>query len=200
MYVRQSRLLAAFICTLIAVSSCWILQDQLEGFAIWLLGCAVSLIVPIVNFGTRHKWLGVFIWCASIGFGLCLHYWHSDLYVGVSFALLLYGVLQIRKPMSAPFLRLAQTFAAFSYSLYVLHFPFLFLIRAAVFPRDRWQPDALHLLYASFLAAGVLVYAFVVSRATEANTPKLRLWLQNHVNGSVDSPGRAKERSNAKGL
>jgi peptidoglycan/LPS O-acetylase OafA/YrhL len=62
----------------------------------------------------------------------------SDLAVGLSFALLTHGIVQLRIPLNVNGLRLAKTFAGFSYSLYVLHFPVLLLIRAKWLPALRW--------------------------------------------------------------
>jgi hypothetical protein len=60
----------------------------------------------------------------------------------------------------------------------VVHFPVLFFIRARWLPIVRWQPDAKHLLLGAGIVAGVLVYAYAISLLTEANTARVRAWVQ----------------------
>src|SRR5262249_31508269 len=102
----------------------------------------------------------------------------SDLAVGLGFALLLHGVLQLELPLTGIFFTLAKTFAGFSYSLYVLHFPILLLIRARVI-RSRWQPDMMHLFCGLCICGIVLLYAFVIARLTEGNTSAFRAWIRS---------------------
>ena len=118
--------------------------------------------------------------CSIIAFTFCLENLSNDLLVGISFALLLYGVLQLPATCNPQFAILSKKFAGFSYSLYVLHFPMLFLIRAIVNSRVSWQPDGRHLIYGFGIAVFLLCYAFLVSRISEANTGKIRRWIRTH--------------------
>jgi peptidoglycan/LPS O-acetylase OafA/YrhL len=78
----------------------------------------------------------------------------------------------------------AHRLAGFSYSLYVLHFPFLFFFRSWLVPKERWQPAPLHLLCAAAVGVGSLLYAWLISRITEAKTDVAR----GRVNQILDSP------------
>ncbi len=100
----------------------------------------------------------------------------SDLAVGLAFAAFLYGVLQLDLKVLADgiYLRGAHLFAGFSYSLYVLHFPFLLFLRAWLAPGKRWQPDTQHLLYGVGIGALVLVFSWLVAMATEFKTREVR--------------------------
>ena len=69
---------------------------------------------------------------------------------------------------------IASDFAGFSYSLYVLHFPFLLFLRASVVPEDRWQPSPVHLMKAALIAILCLLYAWTVSLFTERKTSEAR--------------------------
>lgn len=77
--------------------------------------------------------------------------------------------------------RVAQFFAGFSYSLYVLHFPFLLFLRAWITPPGGWQPDGRHLLYGTVVGAAALGFAWLVSTFTESKTSLVRQWMRNTV-------------------
>ena len=81
-------------------------------------------------------------------------------------------------PVAKAALSIAKTFAGFSFSLYVLHFPLLLLIWAIWSPGTRWQPDIRHLLFATAIAIGVVLYAFVIASGTEFRTPVIRNWFR----------------------
>jgi hypothetical protein len=99
----------------------------------------------------------------------------SDLEVGFTFALLLFALLQFAvRGNPSPFSAAAHRFAGFSYSLYVLHFPFLLFFRAWLVPAERWQPTPPRLLCAAAVGAGSLLYAWLISRFTEAKTDVAR--------------------------
>ena len=102
----------------------------------------------------------------------------SDLEVGIVFTLFLFALLQYEiRGNSSHYSAIAHRLAGFSYSLYVLHFPFLLFFRTWLVPPERWQPTPLHLLYAASIGAGALLYAWVVSRVTEAKTDVARRWV-----------------------
>jgi len=92
-----------------------------------------------------------------------------------------HGIVQLQIPLGSVGLRLAKTFAGYSYSLYVLHFPLLLIVRAVLLSSLRWQPDAMYLFLRSGIATGVCVFAFVVSRFTERKTWLVRSWLRNQI-------------------
>jgi peptidoglycan/LPS O-acetylase OafA/YrhL len=79
--------------------------------------------------------------------------------------------------VSSPYAAIAHRFAGFSYSLYVLHFPLLLFFRSWLVPSDRWQPTPLHLLSAAGVGALCLLYAWLISRITEAKTDDARRWV-----------------------
>ena len=80
---------------------------------------------------------------------------------------------------------LAREGARFSYTLYLVHVPFLVLLTALIAGETRWQPDAHHLLYglgALLLAIG---YAYAVARLTEFRTDTVRGWVEKKVLGKA---------------
>jgi peptidoglycan/LPS O-acetylase OafA/YrhL len=177
---RRLAVLAAYIG--VAYLAIWILQGALEGFFVWLAGGAVALTSRYCRFGGSRTWQArCYTIFAAVLTGSCLFLAHagggwfgSDLAVGLSFALLTHGLVQLSFPIGAVVRDVAKSFAGFSYSLYVLHFPLLLLIRAKWLPALRWQPDGAHLLGGAGIAAGVLCYAFAVAQITEAKTSAVR--------------------------
>lgn len=172
----------AIVFALLAAGSIWILKYQMEGFAIWALGCCVSLTDRYFG-GGKHKEnlvTSLCISCSALGLCIALPF-GNDLAIGICFASLLYWTLQLDKPPNAGLSNYVKSWAAFSYSLYILHFPALFLIRAACFPRERWQPDGSHLFYAAVIGTFIFTYAFAISRLTEAKTARVRDWLRRRI-------------------
>jgi peptidoglycan/LPS O-acetylase OafA/YrhL len=66
------------------------------------------------------------------------------------------------------------SFSWLSYSLYVLHFPFVLFSRAWLVPVERWYPTSAHHLCAASIGAGSLLFAWLVSLVTEAKTDVAR--------------------------
>ena len=77
--------------------------------------------------------------------------------------------------------RIAHAMAGFSYSLYVLHFPLLLLLRAWIVPTPRWQPDLKHLGYGAIVGAVTISFALFVSVFTENKTRVARQWMRKVI-------------------
>jgi peptidoglycan/LPS O-acetylase OafA/YrhL len=187
--VRRCAIRSAMGYILLAALTAWILGSQLIGFVVWLSGGVVALTLHSFRFSDSSRRIaGLYATGVGAFFCICLFAAHagsqrlgSDLAVGLSFSLFLHGLLQVQLPMGGFGLTLSKTFAGFSYSLYVLHFPMLLFIRAKWLPTIRWQPDSMHLAYGLGISACTLLYAFAVARMTERNTPALRTWLRNRL-------------------
>jgi len=178
----------------VAMLAALVLGGALSGFVVWLAGGSIALTSRYFRFAASRGWPGdVYTLCAAALAGICLFaaranrgWLGSDLAVGLSFALLTHGIVQLRVPLGTIGLRLAKTFAGFSYSLYVLHFPLLLLIRAKWLPTFRWQPDGTHLLLGAGIAAGVLFYAFAIAHITEQKTSVVRSWIRRQFASALD--------------
>ena len=162
----------------------WFVGTQISlYFVIWLMGALIGR-MPHLDWlrSARAKALASF--AAGLPFALALawiriHQQFSeragDFTIGVCFSLWIYFLIQIsRQDVSEIYAHSAKTWAGFSYTLYLTHFPALLLLRGALDPQGNWQPDLWHLSYALAIALLMLGYAYLVAECTEARTGSVR--------------------------
>jgi len=184
-----------------AAAICWMLGGQIWGFAVWLAGGAVALTSRWFRFKGQDRWpLLAYTTAAGALAAICLTvarnkggWLGSGLAVGVSFAFLTHGMVQWTFGPGEIGQRLGRIFAGFSYSLYLVHVPIVFLIRAVLMhsgwlPKARWQPDGVHLLIGAAVSAAVFSYAFALAQMTEARTSVVRSWVRNRVAHQLPAP------------
>ena len=159
--------------------------DKLIGFLVWLAGFGLVVAYSKIQL-TSNRWVALYLVVTSIALVGCLvaarlhgpSVLGSDLAVGIACAFFLLGVLYLSiGAQNDLYRRAAHFFAAFSYSLYVLHFPFLLFLRAWILPPGRWQPDLQHVCFGAALGAATLAFAWGVSTFTEKKTGAVRQWL-----------------------
>jgi len=98
----------------------------------------------------------------------------SELFVGVTFSLLLYTVLHAyNTPRKFGSISVSRFLASFSYTLYLTHFPVMMFIVTYV-GTNVWEVNVRHNLYVVGIATIMLLYAWLVSRFTEAKTSLIR--------------------------
>ena len=187
---KKSSIRLAIPATMLAFSvASFIGLGILFGFLIWLSGCA--LVVAHSQFRLQRRApLTLYLLIASLGLFICLFAARTsrfgvlgnDLLVGLAFTFFLFGILQLdHGPEHQRYARIAHLFSDFSYSLYLLHFPFILFLRAWIAPLERWQPDPIHLLYGVLIGLVVLGYAYLVSAFTENKTRVVRNWMRNII-------------------
>jgi peptidoglycan/LPS O-acetylase OafA/YrhL len=190
-WAKQS-LRRAIPLTILAVCiAAFVGSGILIGFIVWLAGCILVLAYSKIRLESRTS-LILYLLISSLALSLCLAAARSgkvvvlgtDLSVGFAFTLFLFGILQMdgRSPQRY-YAKTARVFAEFSYSLYVLHFPFLLFLRAWIAPSQRWQPNGAHLLYGTAIGAIVISFAWMVSLFTENRTRIARNWLRGLIPG-----------------
>jgi peptidoglycan/LPS O-acetylase OafA/YrhL len=175
------------VLMLFAVSVAVFLGPQkLIGFLIWLAGC----VLVIFHARLRIQALARLIPYALISFfvfSACLvaartgrfGVLGNDLAVGLAFTLFLFSVLQM--DIGTRHGGQARTFADFSYSLYVLHFPLLLFIRAWAAPPLGWQPNTAHVILGAIIGMVVLGFAWMVSLVTEKRTRAVQQWFRGKI-------------------
>jgi peptidoglycan/LPS O-acetylase OafA/YrhL len=160
--------------------------EKLAGFLVWLAGCAVVIIstrsptVPLLRLIPYASF-------AFILFSVCmfaartgsLGVLGNDVAIGISFSFFLFLILQI--DVGRRHAAVSHSFADFSYSLYVLHFPFLLFLRAWIPPSEGWQPNPLNIVLAVMVGSAVLCFAWMVSLFTEKKTRFVQEWFRNRV-------------------
>jgi peptidoglycan/LPS O-acetylase OafA/YrhL len=170
--------------------------EKVIGFLVWMAGCV--LVIMYCRFSLKPR-AGLIVYLVASSLALAV--WliaartgtlaplGSDLFGGCAFALFLFGILQLSYGAHSDYyLRGTHAFAGFSYSLYVLHFPFVLFLRASITQWQRWQPDVIHLLYFAMLGAVTLAFAWAVALFTESKTQVARNWIRTavRVSGSGD--------------
>jgi peptidoglycan/LPS O-acetylase OafA/YrhL len=152
-------------------------------FMIWLAGVLVGRLYRTARFGPPRIQTIVSVTAGLIFLGALawsrIQWFSSDTFadymIGVSFALWLYTLIHgAREDVSSVYANAAKTLSAFSYTLYLTHFPVLLLLRGLLDPLGNWQPNLLHLLCGLAIALLMLTYAYAVAEFTEARTASVR--------------------------
>ncbi len=165
-------------------------------FVVWLLGAALAAIsiwrAALLGPGSRVPLLAVGAGGLAAALGLARSH-HlgsallSDAAVGVSFTILLAGLLcrRRRQPergtMGELYSFMCGQVADRSYTLYLVHLPPLVLAAAWLAPASRWRPDAPHLGIAAATVGVIGLYTLVISEVTERRTDRVRDWVRRHL-------------------
>lgn len=148
-------------------------REILLAFPIWLLGASLNLIST--RFLNR-KWLllilPVFL---TLLFGRTHFGLLRDYALAVVGFLLIGILLTFRNAAEAGVItNLSRRSARFSYTLYLVHTPFLVLITGMWLSTSQWQPTAMHMILALGVLIGALVYAWCIACLTEFHTDSVR--------------------------
>lgn len=190
--VGRGRLQRSLMIIVLAVAVV-IALPVLPYYPIWLLGVAV-LLVPCIRLSAYFlRWGSLLLAFALTGSVLIAsrsvqNLLLSDTLVSTAFAVSLYLLLCASarertakvpaKPgvVAAASQRWASGLAGFSYTLYLVHFPMLVFVQATFthFGIGRWQPDVKHLALGALMVPPTLLYAWLISRVTEARTAAIR--------------------------
>jgi peptidoglycan/LPS O-acetylase OafA/YrhL len=180
---------AVSLTILAAVVAIFVRWQILAGFLIWLAGTALVFAYSKWPLLSKSRFV-LYVFVSSLVLSTCLIFartgtsavFGSDLAVGIGFGLFLFGVLHMNfGKEDTNYARVTHVLAGFSYSLYVLHFPFLLFLRAWMDPMQRWQPDAAHLSRGVLIGVATLFFAWLVSLSTEDKTRVARQWMRNVI-------------------
>lgn len=190
-----------FTCLLAGLTVlCFVGRPIAIYFVVWMMGAVMGaspLLMPNPN---RLKLLALgalsnFL-AAVLLVNTNLSRWPQfaqDLLLGFAFTALIYVVLHL-KPCNEQTLyaRTAMGLADFSYTLYLVHVPFLVFLRNWWLPNGLWQMDALNAAAAVGIFFLVLLYAWGVARLTEAKTAEVRQAVNLQLAQLVQRPSTRK--------
>ncbi|HEV2182506.1 MAG TPA: acyltransferase family protein, partial [Candidatus Acidoferrales bacterium] len=180
--VKRYRLSARIAYLVFAILVTWFVGYTIASyFLIWLLGGALAISRVIKWSPVRFS--GAIV-AAAIPFVLVLglsvaHPLDSpflmDAIVALAFGLWIYAVVEAReKSMSALYAKPARLFAGFSYTLYLTHFPIVFLLRSRIIGSRAWNPTFVHFVYALLITAAATLAAYLLALVTETKTAAAR--------------------------
>jgi peptidoglycan/LPS O-acetylase OafA/YrhL len=167
-------------------------------FPVWLAGTALALLPP-PRVGKRIRIVAAvlysplaFIFAKVHGLpGLWLDY-----VFGIATFFFLWVVLSAtdRAAHNSICAKVSRFLARSSYTLYVVHVPFVVLMTALVSGGSRWVPDTQHIFKALAILVITLLYAHLVASLTEFRTDSIRLWIEGRL-GFSKKPLRSAQPS-----
>ncbi|HXT73276.1 MAG TPA: hypothetical protein VN785_05420 [Candidatus Angelobacter sp.] len=99
-----------------------------------------------------------------------------DAIVALAFGLWIYAVVEAPEK-SAPtfYAKSARLFAGFSYTLYLTHFPIVFLLRSRILGERRvWNLTLVHFVYVLLITVVATLVAYLLALGTETKTAAAR--------------------------
>lgn len=177
---RSSRASRAACAILLAALLVFLPKRLVLYFAFWLMGALVALARRPL--GRPAAALGLFV--AALAASRLHSTMATDFCIGGAFALLV-ASLAHRPDRPPPLAPLHRSLAAFSYSLYVFHFPFAILAVAAAQETLGYglamRPNLTAAAVFAAILASAIAYAYGMSLLSEARTPEIRRVLESLV-------------------
>lgn len=180
--VKQYRPSMRIVYLVLAIVVTWFVGYTIAlYFLVWLLGGAIA-ISRVVKW-SPVRFSGAIV-AATIPFVLVLglsvaHPLNSpflmDAIVALAFGLWIYAVVEApERSMPAFYSKSARLFAGFSYTLYLTHFPIVFLLRSRIIGSRVWNPSFIHFVYALLITASATLVAYLLALGTETKTAVAR--------------------------
>ena len=160
-------------------------------FVIWLMGTALA-VLPARKTAPNKVWLPASLMLFLVVLiAARLKYLHSlvigDFTVATTFTWFLYLLREASNSSNRTseifnhpiYERSARFLSGISYTLYLVHMPFLFFVSAYFIGSGAlWQPMGHRVAVVFVVAVAAFAYTLLVWRLTEANTDSVRRWLQ----------------------
>ena len=187
-----ARIALRIVLGALALGLLWLLPAGIvDAYPIWLLGLvAYFLAGRLATTGRRIALAaGLAAFAASLAYSKAVGLQDSlgvssDLVIGVAFCLLCVALANMPAPRNphSLFVRASRHMSAFSYSLYLVHFPLVAWIGASLYGANRMAPDIRGLAqFAAWLlvllAAGV-VFWWLFERQTDALRHAVTRWVK----------------------
>jgi peptidoglycan/LPS O-acetylase OafA/YrhL len=163
-------------------------------FLIWLMGALINIFPPPrQRNGTFSTITAVAAFLLVLALSRIPTFasapFAADFILGLATSTLIHTVLgdyrQINSKRS--YARIAAGLGHSSYTLYLVHLPFLVLINSRVAQAHRWQPTARTVASGWLILVAVLIYAGTVAHFTERRTDRFRRRLTYLIEPSEDA-------------
>jgi len=157
-------------------------------FPVWLYGVALARVRP-PKAGAAMRWISVAVYAPCLFlFGMVPWPWHvfkMDYALGLLTAVFLWIVLSAteRVDQRTAVARASRGLAGASYSLYLVHYPFLAFVSVLLGDQGRWTPSGWYLAAGAGLCAVALLYSFGVAACTEWHNDSVRRWVEERLSG-----------------
>jgi peptidoglycan/LPS O-acetylase OafA/YrhL len=193
--LRRSTSLANRLLTILVFLgiACLIGPMVLFAWLTWLLGSLLAALPPM-HTTSRVRTLAAGLYVVLL-FALAKQTLISnilcDSLLAIATFFLLRTLLSALTPaVPSPRVRISRDLARFSYTLYVVHTPFLLLLVAIFIGDTRWNPSPAHLFAALGILLLTLLYAYGVASITEFHSDRIRRWCErllatNHASSTA---------------
>lgn len=135
------------------------------------------------------RWLSAAVFVA-VFFTLTMMPWpwrvfKMDYGLGLATLLFLWIVLSAKERMNQEtgVVRGTRRLAGSSYSLYLVHYPFLAFMSVLVGAQGHWQPVPRFLAAGAAFCAAAVLYSFGVAACTEWHNDSVRRWVEERLFG-----------------
>jgi peptidoglycan/LPS O-acetylase OafA/YrhL len=154
-------------------------------FPVWLAGTALALL-PRLRLRSWHSLAATVIYTPLVFFFAKVQFTKDlvkDYLFGIATFFFIWIITSTRQPAPASATTaFAREIARFSYTLYVVHIPALLVITTFVAGEQLWSPTKLHGdLIAFTVLTLVLLFAYLVAKATEFRTDRVRRWVERRL-------------------
>jgi peptidoglycan/LPS O-acetylase OafA/YrhL len=165
-------------------------------FIVWVLGFIILLMpqlkIKSVILKLTLLITSTFAFIFSVLFSSLQLIPYPDIIIAICFATLVYFILSFLNHNSIKIntlYKLPKIFAEFSYSLYLVHTPFIVFIYALFlkFGFNKWDPSLINILIGSLIVVITIAYGWLVSRFTEVKTDKIKIFLKQKTKGKSES-------------
>lgn len=187
LFAPRSKTVSRIIYGTLLVAIAWFIGlGLLSYFPLWLLGTAIFFLPrPRLSDKAIAHLLRLSTLLFLLNLLLVRIYWKSELLsdysVGMSFAFLLYWILHRRSKPWGLYAAASHKLAESSYTLYVVHLPFLVFVSALLGIGVRLDPNPLNIAMAIVLIYIVWIYSFGVFKLFESHTNAIRSWAEHKL-------------------
>jgi peptidoglycan/LPS O-acetylase OafA/YrhL len=162
-------------------------KSFMEFFLIWLAG-TILLIVPRPSFDFPVRVLATIGYLISFLSCVALSHNHgvlSDYLLTIATTLFIWVLLAGKERSSGGKAeRFGRSIARFSYTLYVVHMPFMYFLTGFIIHSTWWYPTVPHLVIALILFFAILLYAWIIATATEFHMGSVRNWVESGISST----------------